>query len=84
MRYGDRERQIQRNRETDLQIRILHRLVSVFGLFKFGFKYDLGLGILIGLDCIGLHLGFGIDSLHRFGINRLLNTIIFDAKITLL
>ena len=44
------ERQIQRDRETDHQIRILHWLVSVFWFFKFGFKYDLSLGILIVLD----------------------------------
>ena len=54
----------------DHQIRILHRLVSVFWFFKFGFKYDLGLGILIVLDWIGLHLGFGLDSVlsKEFGI----------------
>ena len=59
----------------DHQIRILHRLVSVFWFFKFGFKYDLGLGILIvldwiGLECIGLHLGFGLNSVlsKEFGI----------------
>ena len=50
-------------------------LVSVFWFFKFGFKYDLGLGILIvldwiGLECIGLHLGFGLNSVlsKEFGI----------------
>ena len=38
-------------------------------------KYDLGLGVLIvldwnGLECIGLHLGFGLDSVlsKEFGI----------------
>ena len=69
------ERQMQRHRETDHQIRILHWLVFVIWFFKFGFKNDLGLGIsvgldCIGLDCIGLHSSFGLDSVlsKEFGI----------------
>ena len=46
---------MQRNRETDHQICILHQLVSVFWFFKFRFTYDLGLGVLIVLDWIGMY-----------------------------
>ena len=52
-------------------------IVFWFRFFKFGFSYDLGLGILIGLDWIAFMfwLRFGLNK--KFGLELFLILVIY-------